>query len=67
MFTTENTLTTCEDIITVEELMDILHISRNGAYSLLRRNKIACFKIGNIYKIPKQSVIEYLNNAVKPK
>lgn len=51
---------TYDDIITVEEMQKLLGIGKNTAYELLKQNKIKCFRIGKIWKIPKQSVEEYI-------
>lgn len=52
------------DILTVSDLEKALNIGRNMAYSLLKQNAIKCFKIGNKYKIPKSSLLEYVYNTV---
>ncbi|MCI9641871.1 MAG: helix-turn-helix domain-containing protein [Eubacterium sp.] len=49
------------DVLSVEDLQNILRIGRSAAYSLLRENKIKTLKIGNRYIIPKKSVIDFLN------
>ena len=48
------------DILTVEELCEVLRIGKNTAYKLLKNNDIKSVKIGKIYKIPKKSVRKYL-------
>lgn len=48
------------DLITVDELASTLQVSRNSAYTLLKRGEIKCFKIGAHYKIPASSVDEYI-------
>ena len=50
-----------KDILTVDELCEVLKIGKNTAYSLLKTGEIKSVKIGRIYKIPKKSVIKYLN------
>ena len=49
-----------EDIITVEDLCDILHIGYNAAYYLLNSGQIKAFKIGRVWKISHQAVNEYI-------
>ncbi len=49
------------DILTVDELMEILFISRNTAYSLLRNGSIHAIKVGKNWRIPKVAVEEYVN------
>lgn len=48
------------NLITVEELCDILLIGRNAAYQLLSSGKIKCFRINRIWKIPRESVNIYI-------
>ncbi len=48
------------DIVTLEELQEMLRIGRSKAYQLLRSGKVKAFHDGRIWIIPKQSVIEYI-------
>ena len=48
------------DILTVEELCDVLRTGKNTAYKLLKSGEIKSIKIGKVYKIPKKSVKKYL-------
>ena len=50
------------DLITVEQLMEILHIGKNAAYSLLKSGEIRTIRIGRRYIIPKQSIITYISS-----
>lgn len=49
-----------EDIITIDELCEILMIGKNSAYRLLTENKIKAFRIGKKWKIPKSSVEKFI-------
>ena len=49
-----------DDILTIEELCDILMIGRNAAYSLLNSHKIQAFRIGKTWKIPKKALEAYI-------
>lgn len=49
------------DVISVNELQEMLHIGRNTAYNLLKEDKIKSIKYGKKYIIPKTSVIDFLN------
>lgn len=50
-----------EELITLDEMCEILKIGKNQAYSLLNSNNgIAAFKIGRIWKIPKSSVYRFI-------
>ncbi len=51
-----------EDVLTVKEMMDMLAIGKNTAYKLLRDGTIKSFRIGNIYKVLRKSVQEYIYN-----
>jgi len=48
------------DLVTVEELCEMLFIGKNAAYKLLAAGKLKCFRINRIWKIPRQSVSEYI-------
>lgn len=48
------------DVLTVQQLADILHISRHSAYHLLQNGQIRHRKVGRIYRIPKQAVADFL-------
>jgi excisionase family DNA binding protein len=48
------------EVILVEDLLDILLIGRNTAYKLLKSGEIKSIKIGHTYRIPIQSVREYI-------
>ena len=49
------------DILNVEDVMELLCVGKNTAYELLRKDEIKCFRIKSKWKIPKQSVIDYIN------
>ena len=49
-----------KDIISVEELCEILSIGKNTAYRLLKSGEIKSVRIGKVYKIPKKYLKEYL-------
>lgn len=48
------------DIVTIEELQEMLRIGRSTAYKLLRSGQIKALHNGRIWLIPKKSVIEYV-------
>jgi excisionase family DNA binding protein len=50
------------DILTVDELMEVLKIGRNTAYSLLNSGKIKSVRIGRTHRIPRENVINYIIN-----
>ena len=58
------------DVLTVENVKEILQIGRKSAYRLVEQNRIKHFRIGVIIRIPKQCLIDFLDevaNKEKPK
>lgn len=56
---------TSESLITVDELCEELMIGRNAAYSLLVSKQIKGFRIGRIWKIPRESINQYIREQSK--
>lgn len=50
-----------EDVVTVDDVMKMLHIGKNSVYDLLKNHRIESIKVGSRYVIPKKSVINFLN------
>lgn len=50
------------DMLSVDDLMEILGIGKNAAYDLLRNDELKCFRLKGRWKIPKESVIEYVRS-----
>lgn len=48
------------NLITIDELCNILMIGRNAAYELLQSNKIKAFKICRVWKISQMAVEEFI-------
>ena len=48
------------DMLSVEDVMEILDIGKNSAYELFHSGEIKCFFLKGRWKIPKQAVIEYV-------
>ena len=46
------------DIVTVEEVMEMLQVGRVTVYEMLKSGKIRSLRIGKKYVIPKKSVVE---------
>lgn len=53
------------DVLTVHQVRQALGIGRTGVYKLLDSGSIRCFKIANAYKIPKTSLIEFIQRSCK--
>lgn len=59
----ENKYRSLDDLplaLRVEDLMPILDIGRNAAYTLVRSGQIRSIKIGRKIRIPRDAVVEYL-------
>lgn len=52
------------DVLELKDLTKMLHIGRNTALKLLSNQEIKNFRIGRTYKIPKISVIDYVNSKI---
>ena len=50
------------EIITVEQLCELLLIGKNAAYQLLASGQIKCFRINRVWKIPRVSVLKYMQD-----
>ena len=50
------------DVLTVDEVCEVLRIGKNTVYKLLQSCQLKSKKIGKNYKIPKLYIIEYLNS-----
>lgn len=49
------------DVVTPEDVQNMLHLGRNSVYKLLKEEQIKTIKIGKKYIIPKQSVIRFIS------
>ena len=56
---------TTKEILTREEVMEILKIGRSTFYKLLQMGQLKVFKEGNRYKVPVESVEEYVEMRMK--
>ncbi|GKU79435.1 helix-turn-helix domain-containing protein [Paenibacillus sp. L3-i20] len=49
-----------DDVLTIEDMMEILSIGHNKAYELLQSGQVKAFKIGKAYRIPKICIRDYV-------
>lgn len=49
------------DVVTVDELAEMLKIGRNTAYEIIRAGIIPSVRVGRNIRISKQAVIEYIS------
>lgn len=47
-------------VLQVKDLQNILSISHNTAYALIRSGEIRSIRVGRKYIIPKDAVVQYL-------
>lgn len=52
-------------VYTVEEVQDILGISKTSAYNLVKSNAFHCVKVGGHYRIPKKIFDKWLDGGEK--
>lgn len=53
------------DILTVDELMEMMQLGRNSVYRLLKDGHIKSIKMGRIHRIPRDQVIDYIIQKCK--
>lgn len=51
---------TQNELISLDELCNILKTGKNTAYTLMRTGELEAFKIGRVWKIPLASVRKYI-------
>ena len=64
----ENKYRSLDDLpvtLRVEELMKLLDIGRNTAYELVRSGKLRSIRVGRQVRIPKNALIEFLEDTEK--
>lgn len=49
-----------QEILTVDDVMQMLYIGRNTVYNLLNSGKLKGFRIGRTWKIPKDCLTDYI-------
>lgn len=54
-----------KEILTREEVMEILKIGKSTFYKLLQTGELKVFKEGNRYKVPVESIEEYVDKRMK--
>ena len=50
-----------KDVLTVDEVCSALSIGKNSLYKLLRSGSIGCIRIGKKYLIPKEYLMDFIN------
>ena len=53
------------DVLTAEEAADALRVGYNALYRLLNSGKLKAYKNGRVWRIPKESIKEYILYSTK--
>ena len=48
------------DVMSVQQMCDILHISTKTGYQMISKKEIQVLKIGRSYRVPKLSILRHL-------
>lgn len=51
------------DVLTVQQVAEILGVGKNTAYQLIKEHAIGCRRVGRSIRVPKICLIDYLNSA----
>ena len=51
---------TYPDVVSIDEIQQMLRIGKNTVYELLKTQKLKSIKVGKKYIVPKKYVIEFL-------
>lgn len=49
-----------QDIMTIYDVAEALCIGKNSVYELLEKKELKGFRIGRVWKIPKEALKEYI-------
>ena len=53
-------LNNTKDVLTLKELQELLHIGKNTALKLVQSGEIEAFRVGNQWRILRESVTKYI-------
>lgn len=53
-----------EKLLSIEDMCQYFGIGRNKAYELIQSDKIKAFKAGRSWRIPQQSINDYIQNEL---
>ena len=48
------------DLLTVYEVAEMMAVGKNRVYELLADGKLKAFRLGRVWKIPRQAVVEFI-------
>lgn len=53
------------DILTTEEACEALRVGHNALYELLNSGKLKAYRNGRVWRIPKDSIREYILQSIE--
>ena len=53
-----------KDVVTINELTEMLNIGRNRAYALVNSGEIMSFLVGKTHRIPKKNIISFIDKQI---
>ena len=53
-------LNNTKDVLTLKDLQELLHIGKNTALKLVQSGDIEAFRVGNRWRVMRQSVMKYI-------
>lgn len=56
-------LNNTKDILTLKEIQQLLHIGKNTALRLVQSGDIEAFKVGNQWRVTKDSIVTYIRKS----
>lgn len=54
-----------DDLLTTEQVAEILKIGKNALYKLLANGDLKAYRNGRVWRIPRQAVEEYVCSQAK--
>jgi putative molybdopterin biosynthesis protein len=60
---TETNTTAAEELLTVEEVQELLKVGRTFAYSLVRSGELPSYRVGRLLRIRRTDVERWLEGA----
>lgn len=54
-----------DDLLTSEQVAEILKIGKNALYELLASGNLKAYRNGRVWRIPRQAVEEYIRTQAK--
>ena len=58
-----STLNQYPPVLSVKQVAEILAVSQNTAYALVRSGQVHSIRVGRSYRIPLDAIIKYLNDC----